>query len=66
MTDPFAHPTPPRPSTLDAAYRLFHNGSLPYGAALNKMVAAGLLCAEARAALDAPSLPSVGVLAVAG
>jgi len=65
MTDPFTHPAP-RPSTLDAAYRLFHNGSLPYGAALAEMVAAGLMYDEARAALDAPSLPSVGVLAVAG
>jgi hypothetical protein len=50
MTDPFAHPAP-RPSTLDAAYR---------------MVAAGLMYPEARLALDAPDLPSAGVLAVAG
>jgi hypothetical protein len=53
-------------STLDRAWRSHHHGSLPYGAALAEMVAAGLMVAEARAALDAPSLPSAGVLAVAG
>jgi hypothetical protein len=65
MTDPFAHPAP-RPSTLDAAWKAHHHGSLPYGAALAEMVAAGLMYPEARAALDAPSMPSAGVLAVAG
>jgi hypothetical protein len=65
MTDPFTAPTL-RPSTLDRAWRSHHHGSLPYGAALNAMVAAGLMPDEARAALAAPSMPSLGVLAVAG
>ena len=63
MTDPFT-PAPLDKSKLDAAYSLFHNGSVQYNAALMAMEEAGLPLREARLALDAPQPPSQGYLAV--
>lgn len=64
MTDPFDL-TPLDTSTLDAAYRLFHNGSCHYNAALSAMLDCGVTMTEARRLLDAPQPPSRGYLAVA-
>lgn len=63
MTDPFT-PHPLDPSKLDAAWRMFHHGSLQFNSALSAMEDAGLPLAEARAALAAPQPPSEGYLAV--
>lgn len=61
MTVPFTL-TALDPSTLDAAYRLFHNGSCQYNAALMAMEEAGLPLDLARLALDAPLPPSQGMV----
>lgn len=62
MTDPFdSHPLDP--STLDAAWRLYHHGSLTFNAALAAMEDAGVTLTEARVLLDAPQQPSRGYLA---
>lgn len=59
MTDPF-DARPLRPSTLDAAWRMYHHGSLAFNAALLAMEDAGVTLAEARGLLDAPQPPSQG------
>lgn len=48
---------------LDAAWRLYHHGSLTFNAALLAMEDAGVLLADARRLLDAPQVPSQGWLA---
>lgn len=48
-------------TALDAAWRMYHQGSLPLNAALSAMEEAGiLLLAEARGLLDAERPPSQG------
>lgn len=62
MTDPFT-PRPLDPSRLDAAWRLYNHGSMPFNAALMAMEDAGVTLAEARSLLGAPQVPSQGYLA---
>lgn len=63
MTDPFAV-RPLDPSKLDAAWRMYHRGSVPYNVALLAMEDGGVTMPEARGLLDAPQPPSQGYLAV--
>lgn len=63
--DPFT-PAPLSPSKLDAAWRMYHHGSMAFNAALMAMEDAGVTLAEARGLLDAPQPPSAGYLAVTG
>lgn len=60
--DPFDRPALDVPA-LDVAWRSYHHGSVVYNAAANAMTAAGITWPEACHLLDAPTLPSLGVLA---
>ena len=62
MTDP-SDANPLDPSTLDAAWHLYQDGSIPLNGALDAMYDAGVTLAEARGLLDAPQPPSQGYLA---
>lgn len=62
MTDPFTR-RPLDPSRLDAAWRLYRDGSIAINDALMAMEDAGVTLAEARSLLGAPQVPSQGYLA---
>lgn len=65
MTDPFDS-VPISRAALDKAWRRYNHGACSFGAAVADMVAAGLTYPEAQGAVDAPHMPSAGILAVTG